>query len=195
MTRRWTAVADGAAGRRRSAVDFRSRLIFGSLIAIGAASFCSPLYWRNGRWRWVRRNISTLNNGFAIACLGSMMAQNPLKSFLAALIDSWPCDRRRRRQHRGLSLYLLTAFCIFSDGVRFIVVVIGSLFSIHQKCAMLEHTSSGQKQWSAKRIRIFVQPERRRAVLSAPPLRSSVIGFLSAYCPAPGRPSPAPLPI
>ncbi len=50
---------DGTAReRRRSAVDFRSQLIFRFINRYRRHHSVCPLYWRNGRWPSVRRNIS-----------------------------------------------------------------------------------------------------------------------------------------
>ncbi|MBR7487278.1 tripartite tricarboxylate transporter permease, partial [Klebsiella pneumoniae] len=76
-----------------------------------------------------------------IACLGSMMAQNPLKSFLSALIG---LSLATVGVDANTGVYRFTFDSVhLSDGVQFIVVVIG-LFSVSEILLMLEHTRSGQ---------------------------------------------------
>ncbi len=79
---------------------------------------------------------------FAIACLGSMMSQNPLKSLLAALIG---LGLATVGVDANTGVYRFTFDSVhLSDGVQFIVVVIG-LFSVSEILLMLESTSAGQK--------------------------------------------------
>lgn len=70
--------------RRRSAVDFRSQLIFRFINRYRRHHSVRP--FTGAMVAGLRSGGIFRLNGFAIACLGSMMAQNPLKSFLAALI-------------------------------------------------------------------------------------------------------------
>ncbi len=78
---------------------------------------------------------------FAIACLGSMMSQNPLKSFLAALIG---LAMATVGVDANTGVYRFTFDIIhLSDGIQFVVVVIG-LFSVSEILLILENTSSGQ---------------------------------------------------
>ena len=117
---------------------------FGSLIAIGGIILLR-LRWPSGRWRLVRQSIFALMV-FAIACLGSMMAQNPLKSFLSALIG---LGLATVGVDANTGVYRFTFDGVhLSDGVQFIVVVIG-LFSVSEILLMLEHTSSGRR-WCVK---------------------------------------------
>ncbi|ALP40018.1 tripartite tricarboxylate transporter TctA [Aeromonas schubertii] len=89
---------------------------------------------------------------FAIACLGSMMSQNPLKSFLAALIG---LGLATVGVDANTGVYRFTFDSVhLSDGIQFIVVVIG-LFSVSEILLMLEHTKGGQQ---------LVLPDRSPAV-------------------------------
>ncbi len=116
-----------------------------------------------------------------------MMAQIAIISGSAD--RSWP-DRRRRH---NTGVYRATFDGVhLSDGVRFIVVVIGTVLGINAQCWNARHqqrANNGPQNGSN-----VVQPERRRAVYRLT-LRSSVIGFFVGVLPGtPGRPSPAPLP-
>lgn len=118
---------------------------------------------------------------FAIACLGSMMSQNPIKSLLAALI--------------GLSLatvgvdansgeYRFTFDSVhLSDGVQFIVVVIG-LFSVSEILLMLESTATGQGLIRKTGRMLFNRKEAKAC--AGPALRSSFIGFFVGVLPGAG---------
>ena len=118
---------------------------------------------------------------FAIACLGSMMSQNPIKSLLAALI--------------GLSLatvgvdansgeYRFTFDSVhLSDGVQFIVVVIG-LFSVSEILLMLESTAAGQGLIRKTGRMLFNRKEAKAC--AGPALRSSFIGFFVGVLPGAG---------
>ena len=93
---------------------------FGSLIAIGGIILFAPLL---AQWSLAFGPAEYFAlMVFAIACLGSMMAQNPLKSFLAALIGLGG-DGGRGCQHRGLPLHLrqrpsLRWRSVYSGGYR-----------------------------------------------------------------------------
>ncbi len=82
---------------------------------------------------------------FAIACLGSMMSQNPLKSFLSALIG---LSMATVGVDANTGVYRFTFDSVhLSDGIQFVVVVIG-LFSVSEILLMLESTHTGQR-WYA----------------------------------------------
>lgn len=118
---------------------------------------------------------------FAIACLGSMMSQNPIKSLLAALI--------------GLALatvgvdsnsgeYRFTFDNVhLSDGVQFIVVVIG-LFSVSEILLMLEGTATGQGLIRKTGRMLFNRKEAKACI--GPTIRSSFIGFFVGVLPGAG---------
>ena len=118
---------------------------------------------------------------FAIACLGSMMSQNPVKSLLAALI--------------GLALatvgvdsnsgeYRFTFDSVnLSDGIQFIVVVIG-LFSVSEILLMLESTVNGKGLIRKTGRKLFNCQEAKECV--GPTIRSSFIGFFVGVLPGAG---------
>lgn len=115
---------------------------------------------------------------FAIACLGSMMAQNPLKSFLAALIG---LGLATVGVDANTGVYRFTFDSVhLSDGVQFIVVVIG-LFSVSEILLMLEHTSSGQTMVRKTGRMLFSLKEGAQCIGTT--LRSSVIGFFVGVLP------------
>ncbi len=118
---------------------------------------------------------------FAIACLGSMMAQNPLKSFLAALIG---LGLATVGVDANTGVYRFTFDSVhLSDGVQFIVVVIG-LFSVSEILLMLEHTSSGQTMVRKTGRMLFNLKEGAQCIGTT--LRSSVIGFFVGVLPGAG---------
>jgi putative tricarboxylic transport membrane protein len=118
---------------------------------------------------------------FAIACLGSMMSQNPLKSLLAALIG---LGLATVGVDANTGVYRFTFDSVhLSDGVQFIVVVIG-LFSVSEILLMLESTSAGQKLVRKTGRLLFNRKEAAECV--GPTLRSSVIGFFVGILPGAG---------
>ncbi|MDC9622833.1 tripartite tricarboxylate transporter permease [Xenorhabdus sp. XENO-7] len=118
---------------------------------------------------------------FAIACLGSMMSQNPIKSLLAALIG---LGLATVGVDANTGVYRFTFDSVhLSDGIQFIVVVIG-LFSVSEILLMLESTSTGQKLISKTGRLLFNKKEA--AVCTGPILRSSVIGFFVGILPGAG---------
>ncbi|MDC9612458.1 tripartite tricarboxylate transporter permease [Xenorhabdus khoisanae] len=118
---------------------------------------------------------------FAIACLGSMMSQNPIKSLLAALIG---LGLATVGVDSNTGVYRFTFDSVhLSDGIQFIVVVIG-LFSVSEILLMLESTSAGQKVISKTGRLLFNRKEA--AVCVGPTLRSSVIGFFVGILPGAG---------
>lgn len=118
---------------------------------------------------------------FAIACLGSMMSQNPIKSLLAALIG---LGLATVGVDSNTGVYRFTFDSVhLSDGIQFIVVVIG-LFSVSEILLMLESTSVGQKVISKTGRLLFNRKEA--ALCVGPTLRSSVIGFFVGILPGAG---------
>ncbi|WNN47437.1 tripartite tricarboxylate transporter permease [Siccibacter colletis] len=118
---------------------------------------------------------------FAIACLGSMMAQNPLKSFLSALLG---LGLATVGVDANTGVYRFTFDSVhLSDGIQFIVVVIG-LFSVSEILLMLESTSSGQTLVRKTGRMMFTMKEA--ASCTAATLRSSVIGFFVGILPGAG---------
>ncbi|MEQ1974950.1 tripartite tricarboxylate transporter permease [Xenorhabdus sp. SGI240] len=118
---------------------------------------------------------------FAIACLGSMMSQNPIKSLLAALIG---LALATVGVDANTGVYRFTFNNVhLSDGIQFIVVVIG-LFSVSEILLMLESTSAGQKVIRQTGRLLFNRKEA--AACAGPTLRSSVIGFFVGILPGAG---------
>ncbi|PJG57558.1 tripartite tricarboxylate transporter permease [Aeromonas cavernicola] len=118
---------------------------------------------------------------FAIACLGSMMSENPLKSFMAALIG---LGLATVGVDANTGVYRFTFDSVhLSDGVQFIVVVIG-LFSVSEILLMLEQTSSGGKLVRTTGRMLFNAKEFVHCTGTM--LRSSVIGFFVGILPGAG---------
>ncbi|EBS9956951.1 hypothetical protein CG613_10555 [Salmonella enterica] len=152
---------------------------FGSLIAIGGIILFAPLL---AQWSLAFGPAEYFAlMVFAIACLGSMMAQNPLKSFLAALIG---LGLATVGVDANTGVYRFTFDSVhLSDGVQFIVVVIG-LFSVSEILLMLEHTSSGQTMVRKTGRMLFNLKEGAQCIGTT--LRSSVIGFFVGVLPGAG---------
>ncbi|PQK92443.1 tripartite tricarboxylate transporter permease [Pantoea ananatis] len=118
---------------------------------------------------------------FAIACLGSMMSQNPLKSFLSALIG---LSMATVGVDANTGVYRFTFDSVhLSDGIQFVVVVIG-LFSVSEILLMLESTHSGQKVVRASGRMMFNMKEA--AMSMGATLRASFIGFFVGVLPGAG---------
>ncbi len=118
---------------------------------------------------------------FAIACLGSMMSHNPLKSFLAALIG---LGMATVGVDANTGVYRFTFDSVhLSDGIQFVVVVIG-LFSVSEILLMLESTSTGQKAVRASGRMLFNMKEASMATGAT--LRSAFIGFFVGVLPGAG---------
>ena len=151
----------------------------GSMIAIGGIILFAPLL---ARWSLAFGPAEYFAlMVFAIACLGSMMSQNPLKSLLAALIG---LGLATVGVDANTGVYRFTFDSVhLSDGVQFIVVVIG-LFSVSEILLMLESTSAGQKLVRKTGRLLFNRKEA--AQCAGPTLRSSVIGFFVGILPGAG---------
>ncbi|CAI0702572.1 Tripartite tricarboxylate transporter TctA family [Serratia entomophila] len=151
----------------------------GSMIAIGGIILFAPLL---ARWSLAFGPAEYFAlMVFAIACLGSMMSQNPLKSLLAALIG---LGLATVGVDANTGVYRFTFDSVhLSDGVQFIVVVIG-LFSVSEILLMLESTSAGQKLVRKTGRLLFNRKEASECV--GPTLRSSVIGFFVGILPGAG---------
>lgn len=151
---------------------------FGSLIAIGGIILFAPAL---AQWSLAFGPAEYFAlMVFAIACLGSMMAQNPLKSFLSALIG---LSLATVGVDANTGVYRFTFDSVhLSDGVQFIVVVIG-LFSVSEILLMLEHTSSGQTLVRKPDV-CSLMPRGAQCVGAT--LRSSVIGFFVGILPGAG---------
>lgn len=127
---------------------------------------------------------------FAIACLGSMMSQNPVKSLLAALIG---LAFATVGVDANSGEYRFTFNSVnLSDGIQFIVLVIG-LFSVSEILLMLEGTATGQGLIRKTGRMLFNRKEAKAC--AGPTLRSSLSVFLSVSSPEQVLPSPVLLPI
>ena len=148
----------------------------GSMIAIGGMILFAPIL---AQWSLAFGPAEYFAlMVFAIACLGSMMAQNPLKSFLAALIG---LGLATVGVDANTGVYRFTFDSVhLSDGVQFIVVVIG-LFSVSEILLMLESTSGGQKLVRKTGRMLFNAKEAGQCVGAT--LRSSVVGFFVGILP------------
>lgn len=151
----------------------------GSLIAIGGIILFAPVL---AQWSLAFGPAEYFAlMVFAIACLGSMMAQNPLKSFLAALIG---LGLATVGVDANTGVYRFTFDSVhLSDGVQFIVVVIG-LFSVSEILLMLESTSGGQTLVRKTGRMLFNAKEAGQCVGAT--LRSSVVGFFVGILPGAG---------
>ncbi|MDO2952035.1 tripartite tricarboxylate transporter permease [Aeromonas simiae] len=152
----------------------------GSLLAIGGIILFAPAL---ARWSLAFGPAEYFAlMVFAIACLGSMMGQNPLKSFLAALMG---LGLATVGVDANTGVYRFTFDSVnLSDGIQFIVVVIG-LFSVSEILLMLEqHTSGGQQLVRQTGKLLFSVKELlhcRGAIL-----RSSCVGFFVGILPGAG---------
>ncbi|MFA3759494.1 tripartite tricarboxylate transporter permease [Yersinia sp. 2544 StPb PI] len=151
----------------------------GSLLAIGGIILFAPLLAQWSLAFGPSEYFALMV--FAIACLGSMMSQNPLKSLLAALIG---LGLATVGVDANTGVYRFTFDSVhLSDGIQFIVVVIG-LFSVSEILLMLESTSTGQKLVRKTGRLMFNRKEAAECV--GPTLRSSVIGFFVGILPGAG---------
>ncbi|MDK1702238.1 tripartite tricarboxylate transporter permease [Serratia rubidaea] len=151
----------------------------GSIIAIGGIILFAPLLARWSLAFGPAEYFALMI--FAIACLGSMMSQNPLKSLLAALIG---LGLATVGVDANTGVYRFTFDSVhLSDGIQFIVVVIG-LFSVSEILLMLESTGAGQKLVRKTGRLLFNRKEAKECV--GPTLRSSVVGFFVGILPGAG---------
>ena len=153
---------------------------FGSLIAIGGIILFAPAL---AQWSLAFGPAEYFAlMVFAIACLGSMMAQNPLKSFLSALIGLCLATVG---VDANTGVYRFTFDSVhLSDGVQFIVVVIG-LFSVSEMLPDAGAYQQRAERWCVKPDVCSLMPKRGRSVL-APPCVPSVIGFFVGILPGAG---------
>lgn len=151
----------------------------GSLLAIGGIILFAPIL---AQWALIFGPAEYFAlMVFAIACLGSMLAQNPLKSFLSALIG---LGLATVGVDANTGVYRFTFDSVhLSDGIQFIVVVIG-LFSVSEILLMLESTSSGQALIRKTGRMLFNLKEAAQCAGTV--LRSSVIGFFVGILPGAG---------
>ncbi|UCA09450.1 tripartite tricarboxylate transporter permease [Aeromonas enteropelogenes] len=151
----------------------------GSLLAIGGIILFAPAL---ARWSLAFGPAEYFAlMVFAIACLGSMMSQNPLKSFLAALIG---LGLATVGVDANTGVYRFTFDSVhLSDGIQFIVVVIG-LFSVSEILLMLEHTKGGQQLVRQTGRLLFSFRELTQCTGTM--LRSATAGFFVGILPGAG---------
>lgn len=118
---------------------------------------------------------------FAIACLGGMVGDKPVKTLLAALIG---LGLATVGVDATTGVYRFTFDSVsLSDGIQFVIVVIG-LFSVSEVLLMLEHTTSGQKAVKASGRMLFNFKEFASVWWTT--LRSSLAGFVIGVLPGAG---------
>ena len=89
---------------------------------------------------------------FAIACLGGMVGDKPVKTLMAALIG---LGLATVGVDATTGVYRFTFGSVsLSDGIQFVIVVIG-FFSVSEVLLMLEKTHSGQKAVKASGRLLF----------------------------------------
>ena len=118
---------------------------------------------------------------FAFSCLFSMVGTNPVKTLLAALIG---LALATVGIDSGTGVYRFTLGDVhLSDGIQFIVVVIG-LFSVSEMLLMLEHTHAGGKVLAVTGRTLFNLKEM--AMTGWTTVRSGIIGFFIGTLPGAG---------
>jgi putative tricarboxylic transport membrane protein len=118
---------------------------------------------------------------FALATLGGMMGGKPAKTLLSCFIG---ITLAMVGIDSGTGVYRLTFGSIhLSDGIQFIVVVIG-LFAISEILIMLEHTHAGKTASRLAGRLLFSAAEIGRAAVTI--VRSALIGFGIGILPGAG---------
>ncbi len=118
---------------------------------------------------------------FAIATLGSMIGDRPVKALLGCLIG---LSLAMIGIDSGSGVYRLTFGSVhLSDGIQFIVVVIG-FFAISEILVMLEHTTTGSVALKVAGRLIFNFREFSFTVFTM--IRSALIGFGIGILPGAG---------
>ncbi|MBD2839353.1 tripartite tricarboxylate transporter permease [Pseudomonas sp. JM0905a] len=118
---------------------------------------------------------------FAIACLGGMVGDKPVKTLLSALIG---LGLATVGVDANTGVYRFTFDSVgLSDGIQFVIVVIG-LFSVSEMLLMLEHTSTGQQAVKASGRMLFNMKEFTFTWWSS--VRSSLAGFVIGVLPGAG---------
>lgn len=118
---------------------------------------------------------------FAITCLGGMVGDKPLKTFIAALIGLFLATVG---VDSTTGVYRFTFDSIgLSDGISFIVIVIG-FFSISEVLLMLENTRSGQAVVKASGRMLFNLKELAISFWAI--VRSGLVGFIVGTLPGAG---------
>ncbi|MEZ5658044.1 MAG: tripartite tricarboxylate transporter permease [Burkholderiaceae bacterium] len=118
---------------------------------------------------------------FAIACLGGMVGDRPLKTLLACMIG---LSLATVGVDANSGVYRFTFDDVhLADGIQFIVVVIG-FFSVSEILLMLEQTQQGQTL-VRQTGRMLFNARELLATLGTT-LRSAVIGFVVGVLPGAG---------
>ncbi|MCB1757293.1 MAG: tripartite tricarboxylate transporter permease, partial [Gammaproteobacteria bacterium] len=118
---------------------------------------------------------------FAIACLGGMVGDKPVKTLLATMIG---LSLATVGVDANSGVYRFTFDDVhLADGIQFVVVVIG-LFSISEILLMLEGTHTGQTLIKQTGRMMFTLRELRDTIGTM--LRSSVMGFGIGVLPGAG---------
>lgn len=124
---------------------------------------------------------------FAFACIAGLMGASPVKAALAAIIGlSMSCVGLDSNS----GVYRFTGGDVhLSDGIQFVVVVIG-VFSISELLLMLEQHLSNSGMITQTGRMMFNLKEMTDTWWGT--VRSSVVGFAVGSCPVPVPPLPAP---
>ncbi|MEO7941345.1 MAG: tripartite tricarboxylate transporter permease [Burkholderiaceae bacterium] len=118
---------------------------------------------------------------FAFACIAGLMGDAPMKAALAAVIG---LSLSTVGLDSNSGVYRFTGDNVhLSDGIQFIVVVIG-VFSISEILLMLEHQFSSAGMIKETGRNLFNWAEMKLTWL--PTLRSSVVGFVVGVLPGAG---------
>ncbi|MEO4047476.1 tripartite tricarboxylate transporter permease [Pseudomonas sp. CAU 1711] len=118
---------------------------------------------------------------FAIACLGGMVGDKPVKTLMAALMG---LGLATVGVDATTGVYRFTFDSVsLSDGIQFVIVVIG-LFSVSEVLLMLEHTATGQQAVKAGGRMLFNFKEFASVWWTT--LRSAVAGFVIGVLPGAG---------
>jgi putative tricarboxylic transport membrane protein len=118
---------------------------------------------------------------FAIACLGGMVGDKPVKTLMSALIG---LALATVGVDATTGVYRFTFDSVsLSDGIQFVIVVIG-LFSVSEILLMLEKTHTGQQAVKASGRMLFNFKEFCLTAWTT--LRSAVTGFVIGTLPGAG---------
>lgn len=118
---------------------------------------------------------------FAIACLAGMVGEKPVRTLLAALIG---LTLATVGVDANSGVYRFTFDNVhLSDGIQFIVVVIG-FFSVSELMLMLEQSHGGQQLVKSTGRMMFNAREAAHTWWST--VRSSIIGFFVGVLPGAG---------
>ena len=118
---------------------------------------------------------------FAMACLGGMVGDQPIKTFMSVLIG---LSLATIGVDSNTGIYRFTFDLVgLSDGIPFVIIVIG-FFSVSEVLVMLETTHHGQKAIQASGRLLFNFKEFMSVFWTN--IRSGVIGFVIGTLPGAG---------